>query len=58
MSKDHEFLLYPIDTGENPPCLACSKIMVIATIEERGSQPGFIAFRCEQCGRTEKFIRE
>ncbi|SHN80535.1 hypothetical protein [Bradyrhizobium erythrophlei] len=56
MSKDEEFLLYPIDTGDDPSCPACGKTMLVAAIEERGDQPNFITFRCEQCGRTEKFI--
>lgn len=53
-----EFLLYPIDTGEDPACLACGKTMLVAGIEERKDLPGFITFRCERCGRTEKFICE
>jgi NAD(P)H-flavin reductase len=54
---DKEFLLYPLDTGDDPACLSCGKTMVIAAVEERGDQPGFITFRC-MCGRTEKFICE
>jgi transcription elongation factor Elf1 len=56
MPKDQDFLLYPIDTGA---CLACGKTMLVATVEERKDQSGFIIFWCEHCGRTtEKFICE
>ncbi len=51
-----DFLLYPIDTGEDPACLACGKTMSVAAIEERGDQPSFITFRCMHCGRTEREI--
>jgi hypothetical protein len=36
MSKDEEFLLYPLDTGDDPVCVACGKTMCIAAVEERG----------------------
>ena len=55
---DKEFLLYPLDTGDDPACLTCGKTMVVAAVEERGDQPGFITFRCMHCGHTEKFICE
>jgi hypothetical protein len=58
MSGDEEFLLYPLDTGEDPTCLACGKIMVVAAQEAREGKPDFITFRCTQCGRTERFICE
>ena len=58
MSGDEEFLLYPLDTGEDPTCLACGKIMVVAGHEAREGKPDFITFRCMQCGRTERFICE
>lgn len=54
--KDAEFLLYPIDTGEDPACLACGNLMIVGGVEARDDQPDFITFRCEKCGRTEKFI--
>jgi hypothetical protein len=55
---DKEFLLYPIDTGEDPACLACGKTMSIAAVDEHGDDLGFITFRCMHCGRTEKFLCE
>lgn len=58
MSKDQDFLLYPIDTGDDPACLACGKTMSVAAVEEQQDHPTFITFRCEHCGRTEKFICE
>lgn len=53
-----DFLLYPLDTGKDPVCLACGKAMVVAAVEESGDKPSFIAFRCMHCGRTEKFLCE
>jgi hypothetical protein len=58
MPDDEEFLLYPLDTGEDPDCLACGKTMSVAAVDERGDLPSFITFRCMHCGRTEKFICE
>jgi hypothetical protein len=58
MPGDDEFLLYPLDTGEDPACVACGKIMVVAGQEAREDKPDFITFRCAQCGRTERFICE
>ncbi|WP_426615761.1 hypothetical protein [Bradyrhizobium sp. McL0616] len=58
MSADQEFLLYPIDTGEDPVCISCGKTMLIANYETREGKPDFINFRCEHCGRSEKFICE
>lgn len=55
---ENEFLFYPLDTGEDPVCLHCGKTMVVAGVEARDGNPDFIAFRCENCGRTEKFICE
>jgi hypothetical protein len=56
--SQNEFILYPLDTGEDPVCLSCSTIMVLETVEAPDHKPGFIVFRCEQCGSTEKFICE
>jgi predicted RNA-binding Zn-ribbon protein involved in translation (DUF1610 family) len=58
MPVDQEFLLYPLDTGEDPACLACGKTMLLAAHETREGKPDFVTFRCEQCGRSEKFISE
>ncbi|WP_426440965.1 hypothetical protein [Bradyrhizobium genosp. P] len=58
MSSDQEFLFYPIDTGEDPACLGCSRLMLFANYEAREGKPDFINFRCENCGRSEKFICE
>ena len=58
MPVDEEFLLYPADTGEDPACLECGKTMVLATRGARQGKPDFVIFRCEHCGRTEKFICE
>ena len=58
MPVDQEYLLYPLDTGEDPACLHCGTIMGLAAREVRESKPDFISFRCEKCGRSEKFIYE
>jgi hypothetical protein len=59
MPSDQEFLLYPLDTGEeDPTCLNCGTVMMIAGHEAREAKPHFISFRCESCGRSEKFVCE
>jgi hypothetical protein len=54
--SNDEFLLYPLDTGEDPACLGCGAIMMIAGHEARETKPDFIIFRCKRCGRSEKYI--
>lgn len=54
MSSDQEFLLYPLDTGEDPACLDCGAIMMMAGHEVRETKPDL--FRCQRCGRSEKYI--
>ena len=56
--RDQDFLLYPLDTGEDPVCLSCAAIMTVAVHEAREIKPDFIAFRCPNCGRSEKFLCE
>jgi hypothetical protein len=56
MASDEEFLLYPLDTGEDPACPACGALMAVAAHETRETKPDFIVFRCEGCGRSEKFV--
>jgi predicted RNA-binding Zn-ribbon protein involved in translation (DUF1610 family) len=56
MSKDQDFLLYPLDTGEDPVCLGCGALMTLAAHEAREAKPDFITFRCPNCGRSEKFL--
>jgi hypothetical protein len=56
MPSNQEFLLYPLDTGEDPACLGCGTIMIIAGHEVREFKPDFITFRCKSCGRIEKYI--
>ena len=58
MPGDQEYLLYPLDTGEDPACLRCGTIMGLAGHEVRETKPDFISFRCAKCGRSEKFICE
>jgi tRNA(Ile2) C34 agmatinyltransferase TiaS len=58
MPSDEEFLLYPLDTGEDPACLDCGTIMMVAGHEVRETKPDFITFRCKRCGRSEKYVCE
>jgi hypothetical protein len=58
MPPDQEFLLYPLDTGEDPLCPRCHLPMLLAAHEVRDGKPDFLTFRCEQCGRSEKFVCE
>jgi hypothetical protein len=39
MPVDEEFLLYPLDTGEDPACLACGNTMLLAAHEAREGRP-------------------
>ena len=54
--NNQDFLLYPLDTGDDPACLNCGKTMMLAGHEVAETKPDYIIFRCEKCGRSEKFI--
>ena len=56
MPSDQEFLLYPLDTGEDPVCLDCGTLMMLAGNEVTDTKPDFITFRCMRCGRSEKYV--
>jgi len=56
--SDREFLLYPLDTGEDPVCLGRGSQMTVAGHEVRETKQDFISFRCPHCGRFEKFLLE
>lgn len=58
MTSDQEYLLYPIDTGEEPVCLRCGKKMLRASSEVREGKPTLLTFRCVSCGQSEKFLCE
>ena len=58
MPDEQEFLLYPIDTGEDPVCLRCANKMLLANSEVREGRPTFLIFRCVLCGQSEKFVCE
>jgi DNA-directed RNA polymerase subunit M/transcription elongation factor TFIIS len=45
-----------LDTGEDPACLDCGTLMMVAGHEIREAKPDFITFRCKTCGRSEKFV--
>jgi hypothetical protein len=56
LSSNQAFLLYPLDTGEDPACLGCGTLMMVAGHEATENKPDYITFRCEKCGRSEKYI--
>jgi hypothetical protein len=39
MPGDQEFLLYPLDTGDDPACLDCGTLMMVAGHEVREAKP-------------------
>ena len=45
MPADREFLLYPLDTGEDPLCDRCRLPMLLAAHEVREGKPDFLTFR-------------
>jgi hypothetical protein len=52
MPGDQEFLLYPLDTGEDPACLDCGTVMMVAGqagINARSSGLGRAAIRKLRC---------
>jgi hypothetical protein len=49
MRSDQEFLLFPLDTGEDPACVDCGTLMTAAH-EVRETKPDFITFRCGRVG--------
>jgi hypothetical protein len=55
---DQEFLLYPLDTGDDPLCDRCRLPMLLSAHEVRDGKPDFVTFRCDRCGRSEKFVCE
>jgi hypothetical protein len=48
--SDQVFLLYPLETGEDPVCLSCGTQMTVAPHEARETKPDFIIFRCRTAG--------
>jgi hypothetical protein len=58
MARDEEYLLYPIDTGDDPVCLRCGSKMLLAGSEVRPGNPTLLTFRCDGCGQSEKFLSD
>jgi DNA-directed RNA polymerase subunit RPC12/RpoP len=58
MARDEEYLLYPLDTGEDPVCLRCGSKMLLAGSEARPEKPTLLTFRCDRCGQSEKFLSD
>jgi len=57
MQSDQKFLLYPLDTGEDHICLACGQGMRLFA-DEAENEVDILTFRCDRCGRSERFICE
>jgi hypothetical protein len=58
MARDEEYLLYPIDTGDDPVCLRCGSKMLLAGSGVRPENPTLLTFRCDRCGQSEKFLSD
>jgi predicted RNA-binding Zn-ribbon protein involved in translation (DUF1610 family) len=58
MTTDQEYLLYPLDTGQDPVCPRCGQVMLLASDEVREGKPDLLTFRCDRCGRSEKLVCE
>jgi hypothetical protein len=55
MQCGQEFLLDPLDTGQDP---ACRQVMRLFADEVPEKQPDILTFRCDRCGRSERLISE
>jgi tRNA(Ile2) C34 agmatinyltransferase TiaS len=58
MAWDEEYLLYPLDTGDDPVCLRCGGKMLLAGSEARPEKPTLLTFRCDRCGQSEEFLSD
>jgi hypothetical protein len=58
MARDVEYLLHPMDTGEEPVCLRCASTMLLAGSEVRPEKPTLLTFRCDRCSQSEKFLSD
>lgn len=58
MQPDQEILLYPLDTGEDPVCPSCGQVMRLFADEVSETEQDILTFRCDRCGRSERFISE
>ena len=56
MSSDQEFLLYPLDTGDDPVCPSCGLGMRLFADEVPKQETDILTFRCDRCGRSERRI--
>jgi hypothetical protein len=53
--SDKDFLLYPIDTGEDPVCLGCGTQMTVAAHEVRDNKPDSSASAVRTAGARRSF---
>jgi hypothetical protein len=58
MQCGQQFLLYPLDTGQDPVCPACRQVMRLFADEVLEKEPDILTFRCDRCGRSERLISE
>jgi hypothetical protein len=54
--REQDFLLYWLDTGENPACPSCGVAMQLVAAEVRDREPGFLTFQCTRCSRCVRGI--
>ena len=53
--SDQEFLLYSLDTGEDPVCLGCGSQMAVAGHKVREIKPDFITFAARTADGPKSF---
>jgi hypothetical protein len=58
MQSGRQFLLYPLDTGKDPVCPTCRQVMRLFAGEVPENEPDILTFRCDRCGRSERYICE
>jgi hypothetical protein len=50
MASDEEFLLYPLDAGEDPACSSCAETMARSVHEIRNGKLDFLTFSARGAG--------
>jgi hypothetical protein len=57
MPPDREFLLYPLDTGEDPLCDRCRHPMLLATRREKASRTSLLSGASVAAARKSSCVR-
>jgi hypothetical protein len=58
MARDQEYLLYPVDTGDDPRCPSCGEVMKLFSHDAREDKPDILTFSCARCERSERLLCE